>query len=301
MPDPIKGFPPLLPQIIRTVAQTIAKPVAQAVQQHQQQQAVQNGVRALQTGFEQQIKPLIDLAGGAVSALTNTLRTLGTNPGGRMHQVFGNTCGPNTLLAMEASVDAERATELRETPAEDRAEREAAVMNSGAGGFTPGESISGGWNKWEMRNQIIDRFGAAEMLPAGRNYSSNEEAVADITRSLEEGRPVAMGMPGHWLAATEIRDGRNGPEVLIHDSWTGKSAWVPTAEMQDPSSNWLQNHFPGAPEGDAIASIVVAGEPGQPAALDPESENRAKERDTLDTQDLSSLTPRSDALAPAEQ
>jgi hypothetical protein len=297
MADPIKGPPPLLPQIIRSVAQTVAKPIVQAVQQ----QAAQNGVRALQTGFEQQVRPLVNLAGGAVGAVVDSLRSIGINPGGRMHQVFGNTCGPNTLMAMEASVDAERAQELRETPAEDLAEREAAVMNSGAGGFTPSGNVSGGWNKWEMRSQIIDRFGAAEMLPAGRNYNDNAEAVADITRSLEEGRPVAMGMPGHWLAATEIRDGKNGQEVLIHDSWTGRSAWVPVSELEDPSGAWLQNHFPGAPEGANIQSIVVAGEPGEPAALNPDSANRAKERDTLDTQDVSDLTPRSDPLAPTAQ
>lgn len=313
MADPISNRP-TVPQFIRTVSEAVAKQVNQAAPQLTQavQQGLQNtvgqlqgGLRQFQTGFEQQVKPLVNLAGDAVNQagqvagqaleqLRNALQSLPVNPAGPLHQVFGNTCGPNTLMAMEASVDAERAQELRST--EDPAAREVAVMNSREGGFRPSGDISGGWGPTEMSRQIEDRFGAAEVIPLGARYSSNASAVTDIERSLREERPVALGLDGHWMAATDIRDGENGAEVLIHDSWTGKSAWVPTSELQDPS--WAATHFPGAPGRGVIQGIVVAGEPGQPAALNPDSVNRQKERDTLGTVSTD-YTRRGDTLAPS--
>jgi hypothetical protein len=304
MPDPISNRPSL-PQFIRTAAESVTKQVNQTAQQVNQavQQAQQNvtnqiqgTVRQFQTGFEQQVKPLMDLAGGAVSQVQNFLASLPINPAGQLHQVFGNTCGPNTIMAMEASVDDARAQELRST--DDPAAREVAVMNSREGGFRPSGDVSGGWGTYEMTRQIEDRFGAAEAIPLNARYSSNSEAVTDIERCLREERPVALGLDGHWMAATDIRDGKNGPEVLIHDSWTGKSAWVPTSELQDPS--WSQKYFPGAPGDGEIQGIVAAGESGQPATLDPASENRQKERDTLATVSTD-YTQRSDSLAPSAE
>jgi hypothetical protein len=292
MSGPIR-FTPNLPQIIRTTVEKLTQPITQAVTN-----ATQNTARAVQSGFEQQVKPLVDLTGGVVNTLREALARLPSNPGGKMHQQFPYSCGPNTIMAMEASVDANRAQELRDTPAADRDNREVAVMNSGAGGFRPDDASQGGWSSWEMQSQIRDRFGAAQALPADGRYDSNASAAADLEASLREGRPVAMGMNDHWMAATEIRDGENGAEVLIHDSWTGNSAWVPVSEIADPTSGWSSRYLPGAPGGDAIVSVVVAGTPGQPAALNPNSANIAKERETLSTVSTD-FTHRSDTHAPA--
>ncbi|MBN1203795.1 MAG: hypothetical protein JXB05_02580 [Myxococcaceae bacterium] len=298
MSSPISSRPSLFQQI-RNFAESTVKRLTENTQQGQQNLGaqIQGGLQQLQTGFEQQVKPLVDLAGGAVNQAGDFLRNLAINPGGRMHQVFGNTCGPNTVMAMEASVDDGRADELRDT--EDAAAQEVAVMNSGSGGFVPSDSVSGGWSKWEMYTQIRDRFGDAQQLPADGLYDSNAEAVTDMEAALREGRPVALGMDDHWMAATEIRDGENGAEVLIHDSWTGASAWVPLSEIEDPNSNWAETYLPGAPGGGTIEAIVTAGTPGQPATLNPSSVNREKEREAVATVNTDAYTPRSDERAPA--
>jgi len=187
------------------------------------------------------------------------------NPAGPSQQQWQNTCGPNTLMAMEAAVDPQRAQELQSVSnPEQRSALEASVFSSSPNftGVSPNPRAPGsdnaGWGKWEMINQINDRFegSAQSMDPANRT-----EAVDGMVTALQEGKPVAVGLPEHWVSATDIRQGENGNEILMHDSWSGESQWVPESSLRDTSSNWMSEHFSDAPFASNIATLVYPETP----------------------------------------
>ncbi|WNG55124.1 hypothetical protein F0U59_10285 [Archangium gephyra] len=185
-----------------------------------------------------------------------------TNPAGNAPQAWNNTCGANALMSMEAAVDPERAAQLAAMSPQERAAYEGAVLRSDPENlFTLGTRPDGttkGWGTYMMKLQVSERFGgeATEITPRNRS-----QAVDALTTQLAEGKPVAIGLAGHWMSATAMRDGESGRELLIHDSWTGTSAWVPEADLRQPGSGWVRTHFPDAPFEGAIQSLVAPGQP----------------------------------------
>jgi hypothetical protein len=204
------------------------------------------------------------------------------NPAGDAQQAWMNTCGANALMTMEAAVSSERASLFQGMTPEQRAAYEGAVMRSDARNpefplhpREPGASTRG-WGTTMMEWQVSERFGgeAISVTPTDRNH-----AVDELSRLLESERPVAIGLgQEHWMSATDIRGTAPDRELLVHDSWTGTSAWVSEAVMRDkPNQQWVREYFPGAPFTSAIASLVAPGEP----VLEAGSTNRAAEQERL--------------------
>ncbi|HEY8212469.1 MAG TPA: hypothetical protein VIG99_33530, partial [Myxococcaceae bacterium] len=192
------------------------------------------------------------------------------------------------LMAMEASVDTTRARQLSGMTGDERALYEAAVMNSNTSaarrGYTLGPNTDGGWGFDQMRWQVADRFGDVDTELTGNNYSGDQQGAADaMVTALNDGRPVAIGLEEHWMAATDIRGKGDDAEVLIQDSWTGTSAWVPVSEIAN-GSNWVGEYFGdagngiSAPTNDSTIEALVVPSSGE---LDPDSEFRANEDDAL--------------------
>lgn len=197
------------------------------------------------------------------------------NPAGDMPQGWNNTCGANVVLSMEAAVDPARAEELQALTALEHAQLEGATLRSDPenAGFALGQRPGGttvGWGMFMMEQQVSERFGgdANAYTP-----STRADAVTHLATELEAGRPVAIALDGHWMSATGVRDGEAGREFLVHDSWTGTSAWVPEATMSNTSANWVRTFFPDAPFNAAIRGLVSPGE----ARLNPDSTYRAAE------------------------
>jgi len=199
---------------------------------------------------------LVNLTGG----VQQTGGPAPRNPAGNVPQAWTNTCGPNSLMAIEASVDAGRAQQLAGLTGDDRAQFEMAVMNSNdaVDGFQPTSDGSRGWGYNRMHEQVADRFvGGVDESLSHREMPDQATAANTLVTALSDGRPVALGMDGHWMAATDIRDGSNGQEVLIQDSWTGQSAWVPVSQIAN-SEDWVTTNFHSEiPQSSAILSTVV--------------------------------------------
>ena len=217
----------------------------------------------------------VNLLGGA-----NQVQTGGTppsNPAGNVPQAWTNTCGANSLMAMEASVDAGRAQQIAGLTGDDRAQFEMAVMNSNdaVDGFQPTDDGSRGWGDSRMREQVADRFvGGLDESLSIREMPDQGTAADTLVTALSDGRPVALGMDGHWMAATDLRGEGEDQEVLIQDSWTGQSAWVPVSQIRD-GEDWVTTNFHSEiPESSAILSTVVPSTDH----LDPSSTFRAEEQ-----------------------
>ncbi|WP_257457538.1 hypothetical protein [Archangium lipolyticum] len=203
-----------------------------------------------------------------------------TNPSGNAPQAWNNTCGANALMSMEASLDPERAARFATLSPDERAAYEGAVLRSHPDndGFALGSRPGGtttGWGLDMMKWQVSDRFGGEATVVKPDN---RKQAVDALTTQLAEGKPVAIGLADHWLSATAMRQGESGQELLIHDSWTGTSAWVPEADLREPGSGWMRTYFPNAPFEGAIHLLVAPGEP----VLEPDSVYRGTEAGLLE-------------------
>jgi len=199
----------------------------------------------------------VNLSGGAVQ---QTGGTAPRNPAGNVPQAWTNTCGANSLMAMEASVDAGRAQQIAGLTGDDRAQFEMGVMNSNdaVDGFQPTDDGSRGWGDSRMREQVADRFvGGLDESLSIREMPDQGTAADTLVTALSDGRPVALGMDGHWMAATDIRGEGEHQEVLIQDSWTGQSAWVPVSQIRN-GEDWVTTNFHSEiPKSSAILSTVV--------------------------------------------
>ncbi|MCB9643868.1 MAG: hypothetical protein H6728_12405 [Myxococcales bacterium] len=216
-----------------------------------------------------------EVGGTTRGAPVPTDTTIPTNPAGNVPQAWNNTCGANSLMSMEAAVDPARAEQLQGLQGEDRAVMEGAVLTS-SGSFgtshvstRPGGSTEG-WGTFEMRRQITDRFvGEAQVYEP----QTRDDAVDQMINVLDSGRPVALGLDGHWMSATAIRDGENGREVQINDSWTGESVWVPEADLRQSGDHWIRTYLPDAPFPGRMLSLVYP----ETNQLDPNSSFRDAE------------------------
>lgn len=180
-----------------------------------------------------------------------------TNPAGNTPQGFNNTCGANTLMAMEASLDPELASRLASLSPEERARYEVAVFSSHPEQpfqASPRETgTTKGWGMDLMRWQVEARFGGAESFTP----DDRAQAVDFLTEQLAAGHPVAIGLSTHWMSATALRGEGEAREVLIHDSWTGTSAWVPESALRDTSGDWVREFLPGAPFEPRMVGLVA--------------------------------------------
>ncbi len=188
----------------------------------------------------------------------NAKGTVATNPAGNTPQNFNNTCGANAIMAMEASLEPELAAQLSALSPEQRAQYEAAVLTSDPSqpfqASPRGTGSTEGWGMYMMERQVAARFGGAESLVP----NNRAEAVDFLTAQLDAGHPVAIALTGHWMSATDIRGEGDEREVLIHDSWTGTSAWVPESALRDTNGNWVQEYFPDAPFSPRMQGLVAA-------------------------------------------
>lgn len=198
------------------------------------------------------------------------------NPACDVVQGWNNSCGANAVLALQAAVDPTFAAQLAAMTPEERVQYEAAVMQSDpANQFALGEytarPILAGWGRDMMARQVSDRFGGeAEVI----NVEDRQHGVNELLRLLEEGKPVAIGLTNHWLSATEVRGQSPDAEILVHDSWTGTTAWVSEADLRDRAGmNWVANYFPGTDSPGNLVTLVAPGEP----SLDASSTFRANE------------------------
>lgn len=242
-------------------------------------------LQALRTEFVPARPVPVDLTGGVPVQQTRTAGSGTANPAGNVPQAWGNTCGPNTIMAMEAAVDPSRAAQLSELTGDARAEYEAAIFNSSYKGFIPGSNVDHpGWGYTAMRQQVADRFGGIDETLTRDDYSGNQQGAADaLVAALSDGRPVAIGLKSHWMSATDIRGEGDAAEVLIHDSWTGTSAWVPVSEIAN-GGNWVPTYFSGEDTGiNAVSSSSNIWNLVVPSSdtLNPDSTARAAEATEL--------------------
>jgi hypothetical protein len=126
-----------------------------------------------------------------------------------------------------------------------------------------------------MRDELSNRFEGTATLVADKPQG---EMVDKMIGALEAGSPVAIGTPGHWVTATDVRGESGREEVLISDSWTGESHWVSRESLTDGS--WARQ-FGGGDDSfmngqGAIRSIV---HPEPPARLSEESSSRQRQED----------------------
>jgi len=87
------------------------------------------------------------------------------------------------------------------------------------------------------------------------------------------------------MSATDIRGEGDATEVLINDSWTGTSAWVPVSEIAN-GGNWVPTYFSGEGTGiDAVSSSSNIWNLVVPSSdtLNPDSVARANEPAQLET------------------
>lgn len=217
----------------------------------------------------------VNLTGGA-NQVQQTGGPPPSNPAGNVPQAWTNTCGANTIMAMEASVDEDRAAQLSGLTGDDRAQQEMAVMNSNpaVAGFQPTSDGSRGWGYDRMQEQVANRFGGVDETLSYRTIPDQGTAADTLVTALSDGRPVALGMDGHWMAATDIRGTGDNQEVLIQDSWTGQSAWVPVSQIRN-GEDWVTTNFGSEiPKSSAILSTVVPSTDH----LDPNSTFRQEEQ-----------------------
>jgi hypothetical protein len=224
----------------------------------------------------------VSASGGAAptTAPRPTDTSEATNPSGNAPQAWNNTCGANALMSMEAALDPERAAQLAALSPEERAAYEGAVLRSHTDntGFALGSRPGGtttGWGVDMMNWQVSERFGGEATVVRPDNRT---QAVDALTTQLAEGKPVAIGLADHWMSATAMRQGESGQELLIHDSWTGTSAWVPEADLRERGSGWMRTYFPNAPFEGAIHALVAPGE----STLESGSTYRAAEAGLLE-------------------
>lgn len=278
-----------MPGSIRTDSKPVVQVAAFVAEKAMEKapQVAKKGVEMAKSTFEAARSAPLNLSGLASasplqqpSGTGGTSGAAGSNPADDVAQGWNNTCGANALMAMEAAVSPERAAQFAAMTPEQRKAYEGAVLRSDPQNATfplgqrPGGTTNG-WGSYMMARQVSERFGgeAQVVSPADRG-----QAVDALTAMLSEGKPVAIGLSTHWMSATDIRDGAEGREILIHDSWTGTSVWVPEADLRQPGSGWVQTHFPGAAFfGGSIRSLVAPGEP----VLDPNSTYRAAEATVL--------------------
>lgn len=207
-----------------------------------------------------------------------------TNPAGNVPQQWSNSCGANTLMAMEASLSPGLAAYYSSLTGTARKAMESAIMRS-SGSFNESSVhplSSGNYNGWgvyEMKKQVSNRFGgdAVEYPPPGRSIT--QDGAVDTLLAVAGGnpsRPVAIALAHHWVAATAVRTTDVGTrEVLIHDSYSGKSAWVPEQALRGTA--WASQYFPDSAamsdSGGGIHNLVYPGE----ASVDTKSSYRAEQ------------------------
>lgn len=211
------------------------------------------------------------------------------SPAGDRQQAYSNSCGANTLMAMEAAVDPQSAQRFQGMNDQERANMEYSVMRGAGfadgqiynrGGFeevsrgseAPAGQEGIGLNYWGMRTEVQDRFGSVQ----SNTGVPPQDLANETVEALEAGSPVALGLPGHWVSATDVRGESGSQEVLINDSWTGESHWVSQESLGDGS--WVESFGDDrflSSQGE-VRSIVY---PDPPAQLNPDSQSRSRQED----------------------
>lgn len=58
-----------------------------------------------------------------------------------------------------------------------------------------------------------------------------------MEKSLKKGHDISFGAvdPDHWMSMSDVRGKPGSREFLVHDTWSGKTAWVKEADFKDGS------------------------------------------------------------------
>jgi hypothetical protein len=116
---------------------------------------------------------------------------------------------------------------------------------------TMGEGTSVQEYRAVLKGLLAEPMGAKFRLFEGEAESLLERVMPSLKRAAGIGGAI-LGTSDHWWAVMDVAEGPTKTSLLIHDPYTGITAWVTTQELL--KGNFSQDHFhwPGAADIDSF-------------------------------------------------